>query len=390
MTVLGDGVGRDYVGRDDLTRKSYITLMGRPAYKTGDLALITHGGEIEFHSRLDNQVKLRGLRVELEEIEAAINACDGVKTSIVIVKGDEHNPFLAAYFTAVRPVAPGEITAQLSRTLADYMVPRVIMQLDELPLTANGKIDKRALPDIRPTGRLGRKRTPKNALEEKLLGLFRGVLGVRECYADDNFFEIGGTSLSTSKVVMQLKSDGYKVEYQDIFDHQTAEALSAYLEPVHTDAVKAHAPQPEVSLTVQDRAGSEFLRYNTMDYAAQVKREPLGDILLTSASGFLGIHILKELIDSEEGDIICLMRRGRYDNAAARLKAALVYYFEDDFAEAFRSRITVLEGDVTDDDLSGLFRDISFDTVINCAASVKGTRPPAAAVIMERYRSLSF
>ena len=371
MTVLGDGVGRGYIGRDDLTKKSYITLMGKPAYKTGDLALITHSGEIEFHGRIDNQVKLRGLRVELGEIETAINACDGVKSSIVIVKGDEHNPFLAAYFTAIRPVAPEEITAQLSCTLADYMVPRAIMQLDEMPLTANGKIDKKALPDIRPVRKPGGKRAPKNALEEKILELFRSVLGVEECFADDNFFEIGGTSLSASKVVMQLKSDGCKVEYQDIFDHQTAEALSDYLEPVHTDAVKAHSPQPEASLAVQNNAISELLLHNTVDYAAQVKRESLGDILLTGASGFLGIHILKELIDSEQGDIICLMRRGRYDNAAARLKAALVYYFEDDFAEAFRSRITVLEGDITDDDLSGLFRDISFDTVINCAASVK-------------------
>ena len=371
MVVLGDSVGKGYLGREDLTKKSFITLLGRPAYKTGDLALITHGGEIEFHGRIDNQVKLRGLRVELGEIEAAINACDGVKSSIVTVHGNEHDRFLAAYFTAARPVDPKEITAKLSRTLTSYMVPRVILQLDEMPLTANGKIDKKALPDIHPTRKAEGKRALKNSLEEKIVEVFCSVLGVEDCFADDNFFEIGGTSLSASKVVMLLKSEGYKVEYQDVFSHQCAEALSAHLAPLSTDSTKTQGSQQEAAPVTQDDAIRELLRYNTMDYAAQVKREPLGDVVLTGASGFLGAHVLKELIDSEEGGIICLARRGGYDDVVTRLKATLVYYFEDDCAPAFQNRVTVLEGDITDDNLSELFRDISFDTLINCAASVK-------------------
>ena len=147
MTILGDGIGRGYVNRDDLTQKVFIKLWNRPAYKSGDLARLLPNGEIAFHGRTDNQVKLRGLRVELGEIETVMNNFDGVKASIVVVKKNSAGDYLAGYFTAEKKIDLDELRKHLAASLTAYMVPGVLMQLDAFPLTANRKIDKKALPE---------------------------------------------------------------------------------------------------------------------------------------------------------------------------------------------------------------------------------------------------
>ncbi|MBQ3451141.1 MAG: amino acid adenylation domain-containing protein, partial [Selenomonadaceae bacterium] len=147
MTILGDGIGRGYINRDDLTRKVFIRLWGKPAYKSGDLARLLPNGEIAFHGRTDNQVKLRGLRVELGEIETVMNKFEGVKASIVVVKKNSAGDYLAGYFTAEKKIDLDELRKHLAASLTAYMVPGVLMQLDAFPLTATRKIDKKALPE---------------------------------------------------------------------------------------------------------------------------------------------------------------------------------------------------------------------------------------------------
>jgi len=167
---------------------------------------------------------------------------------------------------------------------------------------------------------------------------------------------------------MQIKSEGYKIEYQDIFDHQTAEDLANYLESQRI------ADKPVVTDDSNNRQEawiSEQLKYNTLEYAAEVKRQPLGDVLLTGSTGFLGNHILKDLIENEKGRIVCLMRKGDFESLANRLQSMLFYYFENRYEDAFKNRIVLIEGDITDDTLCEKLNDVSFDTLINCAACVK-------------------
>ncbi|MCQ2062028.1 MAG: amino acid adenylation domain-containing protein [Fibrobacter sp.] len=381
LMICGECVGRGYVKLPEKTAAAFVEVNGFRAYHSGDLVRINRDGEVEFGGRADNQVKLRGFRVELDEIESVMQQFEGVTQAKVIVRNNGTEDFLAGFFIANKQISLEELTAFLKKKLTYYMVPSAMMQLEKMPMTANGKLDKKALPEIRPVARERKKRVPKKSLEERILEIFQSALHVDECYSDDNFFEIGGTSLAASKVVMQLKSAGYKIEYQDIFDHQTAEELAEYLESLGGAGSNAVGGNSAAAISAEGDSEpgfiktapeiAEVLKCNSMEFAAETEREPLGTVVLTGATGFLGVHVLKELLELETGRIYCLMRKGHFDDPVERLKTTLVYYFEDDFAEAFKNRITVVEGDITDEKLPEIFKEIAFDTLINCAACVK-------------------
>ena len=369
LIICGDLVGRGYVNLPEKTAAAFFTLNGQPAYHSGDTVRLNADGEVEFFGRMDNQVKLRGFRVELDEIERCIVSFDGVKQSKVIVRNNGSEDYLAGYFTADRAVELTELTAFLKSRLTYYMVPDVMLQIDSIPLTPSGKVNVKALPEVKRESRKSGRKAPKKSLEEQICDLFKSVLSLDDFYADDNFFEMGGTSLSASKVIMQLMSKGMKVEYQDIFDHPTPEDLAEYIE-------SQRAPEPAAAQQTGtgDSSESEFadvLKYNTIEFAHEVNRDPVGDVLLTGAVGFLGIHILKELLDRNEGRIICLVRKGDMASSEVRLQNMLMYYFDNPFEDAFDGRITVMDADITDDNIGEKLASVHFDTLINCAAIVK-------------------
>ena len=366
LIICGESVGDGYVKLPDKNALSFFALRGLPAYHSGDLVRLTGDGEIEFGGRLDNQVKIRGFRVELDEIENVMRTVPGIGQSKVVVRGEGSDAYLAGFFTADTQIDLSLLTDHLKSKLTYYMVPAALLQLDAMPLTTNGKIDKAALPEVQKTVRKSGRRSAKKSLEERLCEMFREVLSLEDCFADDNFFELGGTSLSASKVTMKLMSEGIRVEYGDIFDHPTPEELSAFIES-RDKTVKVESPKPA------DTTGehSEELQYNTVEYANQVVRTSLGNVLLTGSTGFLGIHVLKELLDKREGHIYCLARRGDSDDAVTRLQTMMAYYFDDPHTEIIQNEITVVDADITDDTLGETLKDIPFDTVINCAACVK-------------------
>lgn len=368
LIICGIYVGRGYVKLPEKTAASFFTLKGLPAYHSGDQVRVNGNAEIDFGGRMDNQVKLRGFRVELDEIENVMITYPSVKQAKVLMRNNGTEDYLAGFFTATEPVDVATLTAHLKERLTYYMVPAVLMQLDEMPLTPNGKVDKKAFPETTKTKekKAGR-RAAKKSLEQRLCEIFADILGEDEIYADDNFFELGGTSLSASKVTMVLMSEGIEVMYGDIFDHPSPEELADFIEQRDRAAQTV-----TVETAVQDESVYHpALQYNTVKYAEEVKRESLGNVLLTGATGFLGVHVLKELLDIEEGHIYCLVRRGKHESAEKRLRMMLVYYFSNGFDEAFRDRITVLEADITDDTLGDKLAGLPIDTVINCAACVK-------------------
>lgn len=378
LIITGELVGRGYMNLPEKTKQAFFTFGGIPAYHSGDLVRLNNDGEIEFFGRRDNQVKLRGFRVELDEIEKCICSFKGITQSKVIVRNNASEDYLVGFYTADRTIDADELNAHMKASLTYYMVPDVMMQLESMPLTPSGKIDKKALPEVKREKKKSRKKAPRKSIEQELCEIFASTLALDEFYADDNFFEMGGTSLSASKVTMQLMSKGIKVEYQDIFENPTPELLADRIASLgHT--VSKESVKEENS--VVESVYPEQLQYNTMEYASQVKREPLGDVLLTGAIGFLGIHILKELIDRKEGNVVCLVRRGSFASPLKRLKSMLMYYFDDIFEDALKNRITVVEADISDDSLEEALKDSHFDTIINCAACVKHY---AADDILER------
>ena len=209
ICVGGIGVGRGYVEEPGKTAQSYIPDVfcgtGARLYRTGDVGRLGRGGEIEYLGRIDQQVKVRGYRIELGEIEAALNEHPAIDQAVVVAIGqDEGERRLVAYLVAKEQLSRNDLKEYLKERLPDYMVPAVMMQLEELPLTANGKIDRKALPkplagvEVEYAG-------PQTEVEEILVGIWAEALGVERVGINDNFFDLGGNSLSAFRVISRVR-----------------------------------------------------------------------------------------------------------------------------------------------------------------------------------------
>lgn len=369
LLIIGDGVGRGYVGKPELTADKFIGFEGRKAYRSGDLARWNHYGKIEFMGRIDNQVKLRGLRVELDEIENVMNRYPTVKSSVVLVKEKDGIQFLCGYFVAEEPVEVQNLTCFMQKYLTAYMVPGILMQLSELPLTNNGKVDKRALPEPEYTSEKKRYVAPRTGLQKQLCEIFAMALGAERIGIEDDFFENGGTSLSASKVAMRCMSEGISVSYADLFEFKTPLALERHITGEEGKEESDGQAKEQVSENLDPV--SRILEQNTVAHVEEIRPGSLGNVLLTGATGFLGAHILKTMIEGCDNTIYCLLRQGTASSLEKRLKSMLVYYFSNPYEELFGTRIIVIEGDITDAACVEELKQYDFTQVINCAACVK-------------------
>ena len=368
LVIMGAGVGRGYIGRDDLTEKNFIRLLGLPAYRSGDLARICRDGDIEFHGRMDDQVKLRGLRVELGEVEAVMSSYPGVRSSAVIVAGGKTD-YLAAYFTADEEIDTVQLKTHLSARLASYMVPQVFMQLKEMPLTPHGKVNKKALPEPRLGETASRNIVPPaGELQQQLCAIFAKALQLEEVGITENFFsDLGGTSLRASSVLISAMNRNIPLVYQDIFDAPTVESLAKLILERQGKAGDEISAEPKNTVKAEPIG---CLSHNTNEHLGELESEPLGNVLLTGATGFLGIHVLRELIENTDEKVYCLVHSGKV-KAEHRLKDMLYYYFETAYEDLFGERLFVVEGDITHPETFDSLSGTEYRTVINCAACVK-------------------
>ena len=220
------------------------------------------------------------------------------------------------------------------------MVPTVFMQIEEMPQTPNGKTDVKALPE--PKLELTYV-PPKNKLEQTICAIYSSVLDMEIVGAEDNFFEIGGTSLIASKLIIELLKQDYEVKYDDIFRNQTPRKLASLLsgdeisEDLDVDIIENY----DYSKI------NRLLEKNTFENFAKGTNHELGNVLLTGVTGFLGIHVLYEYIKNEEGTIYCMLRKGQFNTCEDRLIDLMNYYFDEDFSDLIGSRIILSEGDIT-------------------------------------------
>ncbi|MDB4867900.1 MAG: lchAA, partial [Cohnella sp.] len=253
LCVGGDGVARGYWNRPDLTEEKFVDnpfSPGERMYRTGDLARWLPDGHIEFLGRIDQQVKVRGFRIELGEIESQLMRVEGVNEAVVMTRQDETGAnSLCAYVAGDRVLTTEELRAALSRTLPAYMVPSYFVQVDKMPLTPNGKVDRKALPE--PEAGAGRDeyRAPRNEKEELLSDLWQDVLGAGQVGINDNFFSLGGDSIKAIQLAARLNIHGWKLEMKHLFQHPTIEQVSLYLQKI-TEGQADQAPvEGEVPLT---------------------------------------------------------------------------------------------------------------------------------------------
>jgi amino acid adenylation domain-containing protein len=240
--VGGAGVGRGYRHRPQQTEERFLTLSlptngGAPKryYRTGDLGCVTAEGEIAFHGRCDDQIKVRGHRVEPDEISAALSHHPGIVQSAVIAEGDGIDRRLIAYVVPAMQETPraGELRDFLAARLPNYMLPATYVRIASLPLTANGKLDKSALPSPTPANTLAsaRYRAPISAVESRVAEIVEALLGVKGVGIDDNFFLLGGHSLLGTQLVLRLRDAfGAELTLRDLFEAQTIQNLAAKVE----------------------------------------------------------------------------------------------------------------------------------------------------------------
>ncbi len=257
LFIGGAGVARGYRNNPVLTAEKFVRnpLGGSDRlYRTGDRARFLPGGEIEFLGRLDEQIKIRGYRVEPNEIINALNTYPGVQASAVAVEADKAEKRLIAYvvLTPGAKVDPTGLRQMLSRQLPDYMVPAMLIRVDALPLTANGKVDYAALPAPTAANALADDRfvAPRTMVEERLAGLLRPLLHVDRVSVKDNFFLLGGHSLLGTQLISRIsESFGVELSLLSLFDHPTLEEMSVEVEKLILAKVDAMSPEDRRALS---------------------------------------------------------------------------------------------------------------------------------------------
>ncbi len=358
--IGGLGVGRGYLNKEKRTKESFMKINGIRYYKSGDYGTIDPAGEIVIHGRLDNQIKLNGLRIELGEIEQSILKFGKIKEVVCAIKKINDHDHLCAYYTSDEEIDKDELKDFISQSLTKYMVPSVFVQLSELPWTLNGKIEVKKLPIPEISNEYVK---PTNNVEAFFASAFEEILGLNKVGVTDNFFDIGGTSLLVTKLTIHALNEGYEIQYADIFNHPTPRDLAEFISG--NEIVETEESQYDYSRI------DELLSHNTMDNFINGNLRDLGNVLLTGASGFLGIHIFKELIENEDGIIYCLQRAGKGLSGEERLRSLLFYYFDADYGDLFGKRIFVVEGDITNIEDFKKLENYPIDTIINAAANVK-------------------
>ncbi|WP_340018592.1 amino acid adenylation domain-containing protein [Paenibacillus sp. FSL H3-0457] len=236
LCVAGVGLARGYLNQPELTAEKFVEhpfAPGERLYRTGDLARWLPDGNMEYLGRIDHQVKIRGFRIEVGEIEEQLLKIDSVQETIVIAREGKSGQELCAYLVASLPLTLGELRSALAQKLPNYMIPAHFVQLPQMPLTPNDKIDRKALPA--PEGNAltgGEYVAPRNEAERTLADVWQAVLNADRVGVTDHFFELGGDSIKSIQVSSRLHQAGYKLEIRDLFKYPTISQLSLHVIPI--------------------------------------------------------------------------------------------------------------------------------------------------------------
>ncbi|MFF3350241.1 amino acid adenylation domain-containing protein [Streptomyces sp. NPDC002779] len=258
LYVSGVGVARGYLGAPGVTAGRFVACpfggAGERMYRTGDLVRWAADGELEFVGRADQQVKVRGFRVELGEVEGVVAGCDGVAQAVASVRDGRLLAHVVPASGSTERLAE-RVRERAVELLPDYMVPSVVMVLEDgLPLTPNGKLDRAALPAPQAESAVAARREPTNEVERVLRELFAHILGLPEVGLDDSFFDLGGDSILSIRLVAGARKRGLTVSARDIFRHKTVAGLAPHARE-RTPGTSAH-PAPEAAPQARDRDGA--------------------------------------------------------------------------------------------------------------------------------------
>lgn len=366
LYVSGLGVAKGYIGRQDLTNERFIENpfeKGSIMYKTGDIVSINEAGLMTFYERVDYQVKHNGFRINLGEIESAISSYIKNPNVVVLLKKIPSGTILSAYIETKKEIDIVDLKQNLKKFLPHYMIPNEINCLPKFPITPNAKIDRKALEKMQFKQKDNIIVAPRNKLDKKILDAWKTILNQENISIDDNIFELGGDSLSIISIQSVLFKNGVKVNSQALFENPTISTSSDYI------------ASKEVKETNNDIKLYSPIKY-TLDEINDKVSMPK-HILLTGVTGFLGSHILAELLNNyDDIKIYCLVRSKPNKSNIARLFEILHYYFHEKYDLLINDRIIPIEGDLSRENLGidiTLYKSLTskIDSIINAASLVK-------------------
>ena len=367
----GAGLALGYWKDPEKTASRFIVHpeTGERLYDTGDLGRYAPDGDVIILGRDDGQIKIRGHRVELGEIEAVLRQHPDVRFAVVVATpGSGDGRRLVAYVEAAAgalPVDAPSVRAYLGERLPDYMVPRDVVLMERIPVSANGKTDLHALPAVAEEEGRSERVLPRTEAELKIFEAWSRVFGGVEVGVTDNFFELGGDSILATQLVRELTTTlSLTLEMHELFEHLTIESLAALYEskvnggsPAAAESASAIADRETLLADVRSAIG----RIEPLVFDAQVRRDttwspasagqlPPRAIFLTGATGWVGAHLLPELLSVRQATIFCLVRASSADEGRGRLMDALRQHGIT-IPGAWLERIEVVPGDLTEPDL---------------------------------------
>jgi amino acid adenylation domain-containing protein/thioester reductase-like protein len=329
LHVGGDGLAFSYINNQALTDKSFIYKLidNKPVrlYKTGDLVRLLPDYNIDYLARIDRQIKIRGYRVELGAIEAALHKLSFINECVVTSFTVDNNQYLVAYVTCEHEEhlsLQTKIKDELKKTLPLYMVPHAIVVLDKIPLTITGKVNFHKLPSFNRENlnKYDANNLPVTPVQKEMALVWSSLLGIKQIGLNDNFFDLGGNSILAIELAVKLKKKfNYPLQFQTFFNSPTIQFIC--------DEIEGEIKSPEIQEQTNYVNDSILDKSIVPSYVKQPStRLDKNHILLTGATGFLGVHILYELLMQTKSNIYCLVRSRSQGLAISRILNAFKKY----------------------------------------------------------------
>lgn len=365
LYIGGDGVSAGYLNRPELTHEKFISSPFEEndlLYNTNDLAYFTSSGELVHLGRSDFQVKLRGYRIELGEIENRILKYPDITNTVVTA--DESNKYLLCYYVSNVDINHSKLSSYLLKYLPNYMIPAYFKRLDAIPLTPNGKVNRKALPAIHITSECVLASTET---ERIISGVLSNLLGEKDLDINTPFLTLGLDSLGVIKLQTELLEYNLNLTTQDFYRYPTVKSLAERID-THTEYYT------ESIYNIPEQFKHEVDELSNLDLSTDTNE--LGNVLLTGANGFIGVHVLYELLYNTSSKIHCFVRGDNLNHSIERLDNNFNFYFGLSIKPFLGNRLEIYNGHIVEDNFKLSQKVVDFlakdvNTIIHTAAIVK-------------------
>ncbi len=364
LCIGGAGLATEYVNQSDTTKAKFRfnDAVQERLYHTGDLARWNEKGQLFYNGRMDNQVKIKGYRVELSSIESWLNEMDGVEETVVLIQEKQNQQLVLGFIQSKTIQNEQEVKDTLKKHLPSYMIPNRLFFFHDLPLTKAGKFDREKLLNIATNATPTIQKQATTELERTLAKIMAKILEVDQVDVAQSFFSQGGDSLSLVYFLSEIEEElGVSLS---MIEFATMNSVRAIAKMIRTEKISA----PEAVSLVDEL--SHFEALPTLEQNAQTNQNKT--VLLTGATGFVGAFLLRKLLDIYP-KIICLVRAESQESAKSRLEDSLRRYHL--YAADFQHKITVIQGDLSREQLGLNASDYSVlanqvDIIYHCGAMV--------------------